>query len=81
MTRLHRWLRALFTRTRYCEDCRYCTIPLFVDHPSTCTHDESGEDDGTYLVQRGTPRRVKPYACSLMRRGACGRDGKLWRVR
>lgn len=80
MTRPHRWLRALFTRTRFCEDCRWFQPSRDVG-PSICTHDLSGEDDATHLVQRGTPRRVKPYACSIMRRGACGRDGKLWRAR
>lgn len=80
MNRLHRWLIWLFTRRRFCEDCRWFK-PAPEYGPSTCTHDLSGEDDATHLVQRGTPRRGKPCSCSQMRRTACGRAGKLWRPR
>ena len=78
MTTLRRWLIWLFTRRRFCEDCRWFKAARDCG-PSICTHDLSGEDDATHLVQRGIERRAKPYACSLMRRGACGRAGKLWR--
>ena len=73
---IYHWLFWLLTRKRFCEDCYWYRTG---DPFDLCTHDESGEDQAEHLVRRDVPRNVKPYACSLMRRGACGRKGKLWR--
>lgn len=76
-----RWFRRLFSRTRFCEDCRYYKPSRDGIGPAICTHDESGEPDPQALVVREYVPMHKPYACSLMRCGACGRAGKLWRKR
>jgi hypothetical protein len=76
---IYHWLLRLFTRRRFCEDCFHYKQSKDGIGPALCTHDHSGEDNTEHLVRRDVPRNVKPYACSLMRRGACGRAGKLWR--